>query len=54
MLRARFEFVTTIVETRWRAGPFYPYPAKLNSSIFHPLEVVSRHRDPQLQMAENY
>ena len=21
---------------------------------FHPLEVVSRYRDPQLQMAENY
>ena len=30
------------------------YPAKLNNLNFHPLEVVSRYRDPQLQVAENY
>ena len=33
---------------------FNPYPAKLISSNFHPLEVVSRYRDPQLQVGENY
>ena len=27
--------------------------AKLNNLIFHPLEVVSRCRDPQLQVGEN-
>ena len=31
-----------------------PPPAKLNNLKFHPLEVVSRYRDPQLQVAENY
>ena len=28
--------------------------AKLNNLNFHPLEVVSRYRDPQLQVGENY
>ena len=31
-----------------------PCPAKLMYFNFHPLEVVSRYRDPQLQVAENY
>ena len=31
-----------------------PYPAKLIYLNFHPLEVVSRYRDPQLQVAEKY
>ena len=31
-----------------------PYPAKLIYLNFHPLEIVSRYRDPQLQVAENY
>ena len=31
-----------------------PFPAKLIYLNFHPLEVVSRYRDPQLQVAENY
>ena len=31
-----------------------PYPAKLGHFNFHPLEVVSRYRDPQLQVGENY
>ena len=31
-----------------------PYPAKLIYVNFHPLEVVSRYRDPQLQVNENY
>ena len=30
------------------------YPAKLIYLNFYPLEVVSRYRDPQLQVAENY
>ena len=31
-----------------------PYPAKLNYLNFQTLEVVSRYRDPQLQVVENY
>ena len=31
-----------------------PLPAKLFYLNFHPLEVVSRYRDPQLQVDENY
>ena len=34
--------------------PFNPLTAKLFSLNFHPLEVVSRWRDPQLQVSENY
>ena len=30
------------------------YPAKLVYLNFHPLEVVSRYPDPQLQVGENY
>ena len=30
------------------------YPAKLIYLNFHPLEVVSRYRDPQPQVVENY
>ena len=33
---------------------FNPCSAKLNNLNFHPLEVVSRYRDPQLQVGENY
>ena len=32
---------------------FNPYPAKLIYLNFHPLEVVARYRDPQLQVVEN-
>ena len=32
---------------------FSPYPAELIYVNFQPLEVVSRYRDPQLQVAEN-
>ena len=35
-------------------GAINPFPAKLFYSNFHPLEVVSRYRDTQLQVAENY
>ena len=33
---------------------FNPLTAKLNNLIFHTIYVVSRCRDPQLQVAENY
>ena len=33
---------------------FEPYPSKSIYFNFHPLEVVSRYRDPQLQVGENY
>ena len=33
---------------------FNPWSTKWNSAIFHPLEIVSRYRDPQLQVGENY
>ena len=33
---------------------FNPYPFKLINLNFHALEVVSRYRDPQLQVGENY
>ena len=32
---------------------YNPYPAKVIYLNFHPLEVVSRYRDPQLQVGEN-
>ena len=31
-----------------------PCPAKVIYLNFHPLEVASRYRDPQLQVGENY
>ena len=31
-----------------------PYPAKVICLNFQPLEVVSRYRDPQPQVVENY
>ena len=31
-----------------------PLPAQLSHLNLHPLEVVSRYRDPQLQAGENY
>ena len=31
-----------------------PEGAKYNNVNFHPLEVVSRHSDPQIQVDENY
>ena len=33
---------------------FNPLTAKLFNLNFHPLEVVSRSRDPPLQVSENY
>ena len=35
-------------------GDVNPLPVKLSYYNFHPLEVVGRCRDPQLQVAENY
>ena len=34
--------------------PFIPLTAKLFNLNFHSLDVVSRCRDPQLQVSENY
>ena len=31
-----------------------PWGATLQNLYFHPLEVVSRYRDPQVQVGENY
>ena len=31
-----------------------PFPAEASQVIFHPLEVVSRYRDPQPQVGENH
>ena len=33
---------------------FNPFPAKFIYLNFHPVEVVSRYRNPQLQVGENY
>ena len=38
----------------WHTRHINPYPAKKIYLTFHPLEVVSRYRDPQLQVGENY
>ena len=38
----------------FRLYNFNSCSAKLNNLISQPLEVVSRYRDPQLQVAENY
>ena len=40
--------------TNVRYSDFNPLTAKLFNLNFHPLEVVSRLRDPQLQVSENY
>ena len=37
-----------------QAGSSNPLTVKLFNLNFHPLEVVSRWRDPQLQVSENY
>ena len=49
-------FLETIISssTYHTLENFNPYPARLFYLIFYPLEVVHRHRDPQLQVAENY
>ena len=31
-----------------------PFPAKLSYLIFQPIKVVSRYRDPKLQVCDNY
>ena len=35
-------------------GKFNPLTAKIFNFNFHPLEVLSRWRDPQLKVSENY
>ena len=39
---------------KFRLERVNPYPAKLIYLNFHPLEVVSRYRDPQLRVGEKY
>ena len=44
-------------QNNWRSDiplRLNPLTAKLFNLNFHPLEVVSRWRDPQLQVSENY
>ena len=41
-------------EVVFRRLKFNPLTAKLFNLNFHPLEGVSRSRDPQLQVTENY
>ena len=48
---SRWSFVGFSNKYRRRVSPL---TAKLFNSNFHPLEVVSRWRDPQLQVSENY
>ena len=40
--------------TEHKVNTHNPYPAKLIHLNFQPLEVVSRYRDPQPQVVENY
>ena len=49
-----FIFNVTRRSRYWRTGRVSPSTAKLINLNFHPLEVVSRLRDPQLQVSENY
>ena len=42
------------MDAREPSAFFHPLNAKLNNLNFHQLEVVSRYRDPQLQVGENY
>ena len=59
-----YTFSTRITQRRQKASdcdemhfhfnPYHHDHAKLIYFNFHPLEVVSRYRDPQLQVAENY
>ena len=57
--RAPARFVDVIIRIsvnyEFRCEPLYNhYPAKLIYLNFRPLEVVSRYRDPQPQVVENY
>ena len=51
-----FVFTVIIIWSRinYTQNNTNPYPANLNHLNFPPLEVVSRYRHPQLQVAENY
>ena len=53
-LERRHDRVVTKVVSYTNNKRVNPYPAKLIYLNFQPLEVVSRYRDPQLQVAENY
>ena len=49
-----YRLLRLLVLQRLTLFTFNRYPAKLPYMNFHPLEVVSRYRVPQLQVAENY
>ena len=42
------------VHSVWHWETINPYPANVIYLNFHPREVVSHYRDPQLQVDENY
>ena len=42
------------VNSYFQSSTINRYPATFNNLIFHQLEVVSRYRDPQRQVGENY
>ena len=48
----KVEFLPAMTKSLWWAGPTFYH--KINNLNFHPLEVVSRWRNPQLQVGENY
>ena len=45
---------TAFIRKKPRTERVNPLTVKLFNLNFHPLEVVSRSRDPQLQVSENY
>ena len=47
-------FILNDSDLIWKWKGFNPFTAKLFNLNFHPLEVVSRWRDPQPQVSENY
>ena len=63
-LRGEFLYVFMVNINMWRIqlpcplrdvlSLFNPLNAEIKNLNFHPLEAVSRYRDPQLQVAENY
>ena len=46
-------FLTSMTKAKWRPSTFIPFHAKVSYLNFHPLKVVARYRDPQIQVGEN-
>ena len=56
-LQLDVNWMQTVIEITSNNGSlrfFHPLSAELKNLIFHQIEVVSRYRDPQLQVGENY